>query len=199
MKDMTSDAKVVVISGPTNSGKNTVLRALLEKEANARLLVTATTRAMRPGETNGVGHYFFTNEEFAEALENGDILEERFVPALNTHYGIYRPALEAEFEKGHLLLADLDIVGAKYLKERYGALGIFLLPGSFDELEARMRKRSPELDETEVAARLDIARKEIDEYAPWYDYRVVNADGKLDEAVAEVLAILRKEGYIEGN
>ncbi len=187
--------QVVVIAGPSGSGKNTILEELLKRSNNCARLVTATTRKPRDGERDGVDYHFISIEEFKRGLEEGLIPEHRFVPALGTYYGIYLPNLDKQLASGRVVLAQVDIVGARLLKERYGATTIFIVPVSLDEFARRIRARNPDLSEAEFAERMRIARTEMDEHAFEYDYRVVNADGKLKDAVDEVVAILKKEGY----
>ncbi|HVM73828.1 MAG TPA: hypothetical protein VMU13_03080 [Candidatus Paceibacterota bacterium] len=186
---------VVVIAGPSGSGKNSILEGIMHKCSTCSRLVTATTRPPRPGEENGVDYHFLSNEHFLEALKDGDILEHRFVESLGTHYGVFKPDLEGRIALGETVLAHLDIIGARYLKEHYGATTIFVLPDSFEMLEARVRARNHAMSDLEVVERMKIAQKEITEHAPQYDYRVINSNGKLESAIDEVIDILRKEGY----
>lgn len=187
--------QVVVIAGPTGSGKNTILDAVLQRSSNCVRLVTATTRRPRAGERDGVDYVFLSEEEFKKGIGSGLIPEHRFVPSLGTYYGIYLPNLEKQLSSGRIVLAQVDIVGARLLKERFGATTIFIMPVSLEDFERRIRARNPELSEKEFSERMKIAEEEMEGHAPQYDYRIVNADGKLDEAVEEVMAILKKEGY----
>lgn len=193
--DAAGGKHVVVIAGPSGSGKNAVIGEILKRYSNCARLVTATTRAMRAGEVNGVDYYFFTQEKFDEELANGSIPEHRFVPALNTYYGTYLPALEKGLAEGKIIFAQVDIVGAKLLKERYNALTLFIMPESIEQFKARLRARNPEWADKEFNARMRITEDEIHTHSPQYDYRVVNADGKLEETVEDVVEILQKEGY----
>ncbi len=186
---------VVVIAGPSGGGKNSILDALVARHKNCSRLVTATTRAPRPGEENGVDYHFLSTEDFMQALERGDILEHRDVPALGTHYGVYKPDIDTRLEKGEIVLAHLDIVGARRLKELYGAATIFIMPDSPDVLEHRIRSRNPDMTDAEVSERLSIGTREMQEDIKEYEHTVVNAQGKLDEAVENVSAILKAEGY----
>ena len=190
--------QVVVIAGPSGSGKNAIIQALTERFHNCVRLVTATTRKPREGERDGIDYYFLSLEKFNEAMETGLIPEHRFVPALGTHYGTYLPDLEKKLAAGRIVLAQVDVEGAKgaqMFKERYNAVTIFVLPGSSEEFERRVRARNPSMSEDELKKRMHIAEVEMKEYANKYDYQVVNADGKLEKAVEEVVAILKKEGY----
>ncbi len=187
--------QVVVIAGPSGSGKNAVIGEILKRYSNGVRLVTATTRSMRAGEADGIDYYFLTQEKFDEELANGNIPEHRFVPALNTYYGTYLPALEKAIADGKVVFAQVDIVGAKLLKERYGAVTIFIMPESIEQFKARLRSRNPEWIDKEFNARMHITEDEMRLHSPQYDYRVVNDDGKLAETVEKVVEILQKEGY----
>jgi len=187
--------QVVVIAGPSGSGKNAVIDGIIARSPHCERLVTATTRAPREGEVNGVDYHFLSREEFDRALEKGDILEHRYVESLGTHYGVYKPDLDSRLALGGVILAHLDIIGARYLKRNYDATTFFIMPDSFEHLEERVRGRNKEMTEAEIAKRMEIARREIAEHAPEYDYRIVNENGKLDETVAKVVEILKKEGY----
>src|SRR3989344_3205933 len=185
----------VGIDGPSGSGKNTVIDTLLRRFEKCSLLVNATTRVLREGEREGEDYHFQSEDSFKKGIESGDILEYRHAPSLRTYYGTYKPDLEARIARGDIVLAHKDIIGARYLKEHYNAVTIFLLPESIESLERRIRARNPSMSEVELEERMKMVRREVDEEAPQYDYRVVNADGKLDKTVEEIVAILKKEGY----
>lgn len=187
---------VVVLSGPTACGKNAILSELLQRCSNCSRLVTATTRAPRPGEKNGVDYYFLTTDAFLTALSTGDILEHREVKSLGTHYGIYRPDLEKHLSDNSVIIATPDIIGARYLKQHYDALTIFINVSSLDSLRTRIHNSDRGLSGDEIEKRIEIAKKEISEYAPEYDYQIVNRDGRLNEAVGEIMHILEKEDFI---
>lgn len=187
--------QVVVIAGPSGSGKNALLQALLKRAGNYARLVTATTRHSREGEKDGVDYIFISVDAFRRGLIDGTIPEHRFIPTLGTYYGIYLPNLEKQLAEGRIVLAQVDIVGAKLLKKLYGATTIFLMPASPQEFERRVRARNPNMSPDELKERMRIAQTEMDEHSKEFDYRIQNADGKLEEAVEEVIAILKKEGY----
>ena len=94
-----------------------------------------------------------------------------------------------------MTFAQVAIVGANLLKERYGAVTIFIMPESIEQFKARLHARNPEWAQTEFSARMRITEDEIHLHSPQYDYRVVNADGKLEATVEDVVEILQKEGY----
>ncbi len=188
--------RVVVIAGPSGSGKNAVIEEIMKSRPNCARLVTATTRAMRPGEQEGVDYYYLSKEQFEAALKEGQIPEHRFVPELGTYYGTYLPDLEKKLTKpGLIIFAQVDIEGARLLKELYGATTFFIMPENLDQFRGRLLARDPEWSSKELSARMKITEEEIRVHAPQYDYHVVNADGRLKEAADEIVAILRKEGY----
>lgn len=187
--------QVVVIAGPSGSGKNAVIMELLKRFHQGARLVTATTRRMRPSEVDGTDYHFFSQERFDEEMATGNIPEHRYVPALNTYYGIYLPDLDRRIQEGKVVFAQVDIEGARLLKERYGAATIFIMPESLEQFRGRLRTRNPEWTEKEFEARMKVTEEEMRVHSPQYDYRVVNADGRLADTVQEVIEILRKEGY----
>lgn len=187
--------QVIVIAGPSGSGKNAVITEILKRFRSCVRLVTATTRRARPGEADGVDYRFFSQERFDEEMASGNILEHRFVPALHTYYGVYLPDLEKRLAEGKIVFAQVDIVGARLLKERYGATTIFIMPESLEQFRSRLRARNPEWSAKEFEARMKITEEEMRVHSPQYDYRVVNADGRLADTVQQVVEIMRKEGY----
>lgn len=187
--------QVVVLAGPSGSGKNAIIGTLMARYPNVTRLVTATTRTMRPGEEDGVDYYFFSQERFDSEMSAGNIPEHRYVPSLDTYYGTYLPDLEKKLAEGKIIFAQVDIEGARLLKEKYGATTIFIMPESLEQFRGRLRARNPEWSSKEFEARMHITEEEIRVHAPQYDYRVVNADGALQETVQRVVDILKKEGY----
>src|SRR3989338_5033801 len=192
------DKQVVVIAGPSGSGKNSVIKEILERYPKCVRLVTATTRTMRPGEIDGVDYHFFSQERFDSELGRGTIGEHRYVPELGTHYGIYIPALEALITRGRIVFAQVDIEGARFLKDRYRATTIFIMPESLEQFKGRLRSRNPEWSQKEFDARMKVTDREMRVHAPEYDFRVLNADGRLKETIEEVVAIMRKKRYTLG-
>lgn len=187
--------QVVVIAGPTGSGKDSIIAELVRRYSNCVRLITSTTRAPRPGEQNGVDYHFFSKERFLEELRNGNIIEYNYRPSLDTYYGTYIPELEKQLEAGKTVLAQVQIVGARYLKEHYAATTIFVNASSLQLLVERIQERDRTLSPEETEARLNIALQEVKEDAPQYDYQVVNEQGRLLETVDSVVEILEKEGY----
>lgn len=186
--------QVVVIAGPSGSGKDSIIRAIMARFPNTAYLVKATSRPMRPGEVAGENYHFMTNERFLAEIENGNIPEFYHRKETDTYYGTYKPDLDQKLAAGKIVFAQIQIVGAKYLKDHYDATTFFIMPPSLDAFEHRIRSRAP-MSDAEWEERKKFTEREVREEAPWYDYRITNEDGKLDAAVNEVIEILRKEGY----
>jgi guanylate kinase len=190
------EKRVVVIAGPSGSGKNTIINRLLKRIPDSTRTVTATTRLPRPGEKDGDDYYFFDMDRFDKEVGLGHIVGQRFVPLSGgIHYGLYLPDLQKRLMRYHTIFAPVDVTGAEYLKEEYGALTIFIVPEAFSEYRLRIRSRSPEMSEHEFDMRMKIADEELRVHSPKYDYRIVNAGGMLDQSVDEAVEIIEKEGY----
>ncbi len=192
---MDKNKRVLVIAGPTGVGENTITNEIRKRFPIFKQLVTATTREPRPGEKNTVSYYFMNNEQFFKEIEKGNIPEYQNSRDKNTYYGTYLPDLEKKIASGDNIIITPDITGAKFFKKEYNATTIFLLPDSMENLEKRHLHRNPEISQEELKSRLDYAKYEIDNEAYFYDFKVINAQGKLDEAVENIISIIRKEGY----
>lgn len=186
--------QVAVIAGPSGSGKDVIIRDIVERYKNVTRLVTATTRTKRSGERDGIDYYFMTSETFVREIEAGNILEYYYRSETDTYYGTYKPDIDTRIATGKIVLCQLQIVGAKYFKEHCDAVTIFILPPSLKTLDERVRTRSV-MSTIELEERRKITQQEIEKDASWYDYRVINEDGKLREAADKVVEILTKEGY----
>ncbi len=188
--------QVVVIAGPTGSGESTITNEIIKRYPRAVVrLITATTRAPRRGEENGVDYYFFNKEDFAAKEKTGELLETTYIANRDTHYGTYLPDLQGKLDAGFIVIINPDVVGTKYYKKHYSATTIFVMPGNMEEVPARLRLRNPEMPEEEIKKRYENALREVKDERPFYDYEIVNANGKLGEAVDAVIEILKKEGY----
>lgn len=177
---------IVVVSAPSGAGKSTILRRVLAGMEHLRFSVSHTTRPPRPGETDGVEYHFVARERFEELVDAGQLLESAEV-----HDNLYGTAYEeyrrAEREGVDLLL-DLDVQGAAQVRMKFrDAVCLFLLPPSYAALEARIRGRGQDDEET-IRRRLDGAWREVNLYKD-YDYAVVNAD--LDACVDDVKCVIR--------
>lgn len=193
---MEQGKQVLIIAGPTGSGESTVTKALLKKYSNTTRLVTATTRKPRLNEQHAVDYYFFEEDEFKREMTKGNILEHTFVPGRSVYYGTYKPDLEKRISQGNVIIVNPDVVGARYYKKHYNASTIFIKTISLDVLKERLMKRDPSISEEELQQRLEAAQYELDNEESFYDYVVINEDGKLEEALAQIDNILAKEGYI---
>lgn len=181
---------LVVITGPSGVGKDTVLARLRELGPRAHITVTATTRPRRETEVDGVDYYFISPETYERMLADGEFLEHAAVYGYG--YGIPRAPLRKALADGLDVLARIDVQGAATLRERVpGCIRIFLAPPTFDELEHRLRERR--LDPPEVIERrLKTARQELTR-AEECDFVVINADGRLDETVCRISSIMAAE------
>ncbi|TMB93938.1 MAG: guanylate kinase [Chloroflexi bacterium] len=177
---------LIVISGPSGVGKDTVIKRLLELDPNLRYSVSYTTRRPRPGEVDGVNYHFASRDEFERLIRDGAFLEHATYGG--NLYGTPFAQLDQERAAGHDIVLKIDVQGAEQVRNRApDALRIFLAPPSMDELLRRRTERHSE-DPGEGAARQHIAQAEM-ALAPHFDHLVVNDD--LERAVAEVLSIIR--------
>ena len=145
------------------------------------LPVSATTRAPRPGEVDGIAYHFLSEEEFSRRIESGDFLE--WAQVHDHRYGTLRVEVDACLARGESVVLEIDVQGARNVAKAYpDVVRIFIEPPSWDTLVQRLRGRGTETEES-LAIRLRSARRELEE-AHTYDVRIVNDD--LDEAVAEL-------------
>lgn len=179
---------LISISGPSGTGKGSVLAKVKEADPSFGTSISVTTREPREGEKDGVEYYFKSKEEFMKMYEEGEILEyDEFV---GNYYGTPTVALQDMSEAGTDVLLDLTIAGSMALKENFEqSVTIFLLAPSYEELEKRLRGRGTDSDE-DIDARLEMARQETN-FVGHFDYVVVNDD--VDEAAAKILAIIKAE------
>jgi len=190
------EKKVVVIAGPSGSGKNTLIASIRSRFPEAACLTTVTTRSPRGSEVNGEDYHFYSIDQFDRGVSRGEIVGTRFVSLFGgVHYGILKSDLESKVASASVVFAPVDITGAEWLKEHYGALTIFLTPESFEQYKSRLHARSRDMSEHEFDLRMKIAHEELSIHAPKYDYRVLNADGMMAQTTEHVLEILKKEGY----
>lgn len=177
--------RLIVVSGPTASGKSTLWRRLVQRPGVA-FSVSATTRPARRGERDGVDYHFISREDFARRVAAGDFLE--WARVHDQLYGTLRAEVEHALNAGQDVVLEIDVQGARQLRASgLPMISIFVLPPSLEVLEQRLRARGTE-DEAEMRRRLDVVREELQQ-APYYDHRVVNDD--VDRMVAAVEAILR--------
>ena len=180
---------LLVLSSPSGGGKSTMAKRLLAEEAGLSVSVSATTRAPRPGETDGRDYHFVSNDDF-DALIADEMLAEWAV-VFGNRYGTPRGPLTAALERGDDVLFDIDWQGTQQLKARDAkdVVSIFLLPPSMAELEQRLRGRGTDSDEV-IAGRMARAAAEISHWSE-YDYVLVNDDA--DRCFANIRTILSAE------
>lgn len=178
-----------IISGPAGSGKGTIVKRVREL-AEFDFSVSATTRAPRPGETEGV-HYFFTDkEEFKRKIAAGEMLEH--AEYVGNYYGTPKKPVDDALSAGKNIILDIDVQGALQVKTKMPeAVMIFVLPPDFETLMRRIRGRGTESEEV-IAKRMEKARFELQCFDR-YDYAVVNRDNGVEEAAGDVLSILKAE------
>jgi len=190
------EKRVLIISGPTGVGENTIVNEICEKYSNFSRLVTATTRSPRLGEQNEIDYYFMSNEDFLMEVEKGNIPEYQNSRDKNVFYGTYLPDLENKISKNLNVVITPDITGTRYFKKNWNATTIFVLPDSMESLRKRHLKRDPLVPKEDLQKRLDYAEYEIKNEADFYDFKVVNAHNKLSEAIDDIVNIAKKEGYV---
>lgn len=180
--------KLLIFSAPSGSGKTTIVRRLLEQFSNLEFSISATSRAPRGAEKNGVDYYFLTAEEFAEAVAANKFVEWEEVYK-GTCYGTLRSEMERIWTKGNVILFDVDVMGGIRLKEIFGedAMSIFVMPPSIEELRRRLEGRGTDAPEV-IEKRIAKASFELTK-APEFDRQVINDD--LELAVSQVAEIVK--------
>ena len=192
---MEGEKYLFVVSGPSGVGKDTVMGRLRADHPEFEKTVSATTRAPRAGEAEGVNYYYRSEEAFRQMVESGEILESNF------YNGAYDGTMMAEMEKrmaaGKVVLLNIDVHGAASIKRLYpGSTIIFLLPPSWEVLEARLRGRGTD-DEASIRRRLDIAREELS-HAGEFDLQIVN-DTVEQAAAALYDTVVQRAGLAAGS
>ena len=181
---------VVVVSGPSGVGKDAVVRRLLEQRPELSMVVTATDRAPRPGETDGVDYHFTTTKRFEAMIANGELIEHAVV--YGQHKGIPKSSVRDKLSSNDDVVLRLDVQGAATVRAMMpDAVLVFLCAESEAALARRLFKRGTETD-AQFARRVETARdetKRVDEF----DYVVVNGDGGLEQAAARLGAIIDAE------
>jgi guanylate kinase len=182
---------MLVLSSPSGAGKTTISRVLLETEPNLTMSVSATTRAPRPGEQNGVDYYFIDKAEYERMVGANEFLEHARV--FDNFYGTPKKPVEAALQAGRDVLFDVDWQGTQQLKAnaRQDLVSIFILPPSMAELERRLHTRALDTKEV-VEKRMSQATNEMSHW-PEYDYIIVN--NVVEKSVATVRSILEAERH----
>ena len=193
---MRKEGIAFVISGPSGSGKGTVVEALRKIYTDAGVSVSATSRKPRPGEKEGVSYYYKTREQFEELIKNGEMLE--YTEYNGNYYGTLKAEAERILSSGKDLILEIEVNGGAAVEKLLGdrCTLIMLIAPDSDELERRLRGRGTDSDDV-IRGRLDRAHAEL-ALAPTYDYIVVNETGEDADLAArataeKVLAIIEAE------
>ncbi|MGN1304151.1 MAG: guanylate kinase [Oscillospiraceae bacterium] len=176
-----------IISGPSGCGKGTVLDEVL-KQDNIYYSVSATTRAPRPGEVDGVNYHFLSKDEFEKLIENNGVLE--YASYCGNYYGTPKKPVEDMLAEGKNVILEIEVQGAlKVMEKCPEAVSVFILPPSIKELRRRLHKRGTESEEV-IEKRIGEAEGEIRK-AVNYDYVMIN--GELEIAVSDLLSIINSQ------
>jgi guanylate kinase len=178
-------ARVFVITGPSGVGKGTLIRGLMERLPQLELSVSATTRAPRPGETDGVDYHFLTREKFDSRIAEGDFVEH--ADYAGRSYGTLRSELEQRVQAGVPVVLEIEVQGARQVRAAMPeAVQVFIAPPSLQALRTRLVGRGTD-DPAEVERRLRVAEEEL-QAQPEFGHVVVN--DRLDEALERLVEIV---------
>lgn len=187
---MKNKGLLVVLSGPSGSGKDTVLKQLLSFDNNIVKSVSATTRPLRKGEINGKDYFFISKKEFCDAISEKKLLE--YTNYCGNYYGTLKNIVENYQNKGKDVILKIEIDGAKQIKEKFpDSLRIFILPPSIEDLKKRLITRGTETAKT-LEKRLIRAKKEI-QFSLEYDYIVINDD--INKCAKNIHSIINAEKF----
>lgn len=188
---MSSEPLLVVLSGPSGVGKDSILGWMRERELPFHYTVTATTRPRRENERDGRDYHFYAREDFERLLSDGGLLEHALVYG-DEYYGVPRQQVIDALRQGQDVIMRTNVDGAESIRAAApGAVLIFIKAPSLEDLQERLQRRHTE-SSAEMAVRLGKAKEEL-ERLPLFDYVVDNVEGKLDACVCTILAIVRAE------
>lgn len=179
---------LLVLSGPSGSGKGTVSQAIMKENKEIVFSTSVTTRTPRPGEVNGENYFFVSKTKFEQMVEKDELLEHAFVHT--NYYGTPKQFVFDQIENGEIVLLEIDVQGALQIKKKYKeAVFIFLIPPTMEELRNRLVKRDTESEE-EINTRFKNAFRELD-FVGEYDYFIIN--DKVSQAVIDIENIIAAE------
>jgi guanylate kinase len=181
---------LIVISGPSGAGKDTIMKCMKERGMPFHFVVTATTRPRRANEVNGKDYFFVGKEEFARMIEEDELIE--YAVVYGDYKGIPKQQVREALSSGKDVVMRVDVQGAETVRKLVpNAILVFMTVDNEQELERRLRERKTENAE-ELALRIATARKELQRVEA-FDYVVVNADDHLEQAVDTIQAIITSE------
>lgn len=184
---MAKHGVLVVLSGFSGAGKGTIMKEVMKRYPYF-LSISATTRAPRQGEVDGVDYYFHSKEEFEQMIQNNELIE--WAEYVGNYYGTPKKAVEQQLAEGKDVLLEIEMQGGMLVKEQFpDALLMFVTPPSFEELEKRLTGRGTETEE-QIRCRMQRAKEEI-AYMSSYDYLIINDE--LEQAVESVHQIIESE------
>ena len=185
---MTNKGRLIIISGPSGAGKGTVLSEVFRSNPNLEYSVSATTRAPRPGEKDGVNYFFVTREEFEQMIAEGAFIE--YAQYVENYYGTPKAYVEEQLANGKDVLLEIEIQGALQVKKlRPDALLIFITPPSAEILEQRLTGRGTETPEV-IAMRMNRAVEEA-AYMDAYDYIIIN--DQLEDCIEKTHRLIQSQ------
>ena len=188
--DSKSGGRLFVLSGPSGVGKDALLSVMKQRRRDIYYTITATTRPKRPDERDDVDYLFMARDDFQRMIDEDGLLE--WAEVYGNLYGVPKSQVTDALEAGRNVLLKVDVQGAATVKKLYSdAVLIFLEPPSMESLDRRLMERGTEEGEA-LRIKLETAREEM-KAADWFDYRVVNHDGRLDEAVSDIARIVAEE------
>ena len=186
MTSHSSTGVLYIVSAPSGAGKTSLVKALLKTDPAIRLAVSYTTRAPRPGETDGRDYHFVDHSRFEAMLAEGEFLEHAEV--YGNFYGTSKGSIRRDLNAGHDILLEIDWQGAAQIKAHFPeSASVFILPPSFNSLRTRLKGREQDTEET-IERRLAAAAHDV-AHADAFDYIMVNDD--FDQALQDLVAITR--------
>ncbi|MFC1951146.1 guanylate kinase [Chloroflexota bacterium] len=187
---MNSSPLLIVISGPSGVGKDTVIGEIKKRQHNIHHTVTCTTRAVRTGESDGVDYHFVSEDQFKQTINEGGFLE--WAEVYGNLYGTPKPQIRQALKSGLDVIAKVDVQGAISIKEIVpDALYIWISAPSLKKLDERLKKRNSD-SQKDIELRIETAHREI-ESVHIFDYVVINEEGHPDKAASQILNIMAME------